>query len=905
MTTFHDAQVKITPKAPKRPWHARSVEETVQRLKTDVNHGLVTAKVARRRERFGANVLAPKRGKPAWLRFLTQFNAPLVYILLASAVIVALLGEWVDAGVIFGVTLVNAAVGYIQEAKAEDAIAALARMAASFATVIRDGAKHSIAAAELVPGDVVLLAGGDKVPADLRLFQARELAIDESMLTGESLPVMKRIDPLAEETVLAERNNMAYSGTLVSAGQGAGMVAAIGERTETGLISRMIQSATELSTPLTQKIERFSAVMLYVILALAAATFVIGLWRGKPPVEMFMAAVALAVGAIPEGLPAAITVTLAIGVARMARRNAIIRKLPAVETLGGATVICSDKTGTLTENQMTVQEIYSGGELFSVSGSGYNPMGEISRDGEVVAPRGALLVCLMAGAICNDAALVRRGGVYEIVGDPTEGALLVSAEKGGLIPERLQTAFPRRDAIPFDSRVQFMLTSHDMPNGERVIYAKGAPEKIVELCHAMLDVEGRHVELDRAQIHERTRDMAARGLRVLALARGTAIGSQETMTDGWVFAGLQGMIDPPRPEAIAAVKTCFAAGIAVKMITGDHAVTAAAIARQLGLIGEGAAPPLSGGEIAALSDDELRIAARQTMVFARVEPEQKLRLVKALQADGQVVAMTGDGVNDAPALKQADIGIAMGRSGTEVAKEAADMLLTDDNFASIEAAVEEGRGVFDNLVKFIVWTLPANFGEGLVIVAAVLLGLTLPITPLQILWINMTTAGVLGLTLAFEPILGDVMHRPPRPPQGPLLSGALTLRVALASILLALGAFVLFQWSLQSGESVEQARTVAVNVFVMGELFYLFNCRSMSVSMFDIGLFSNGWVWLGAALMIVLQLAFTYAPPMNQLFASTPISLADWGRITAVGLVIYVLIEGEKALRRRGKRRMR
>jgi Ca2+-transporting ATPase len=908
MSTDLETPKTSAPRAPKRPWHNRTPEEVAQRLKTDLTHGLVSAKVARRRERFGANVLTSRPGQPAWLRFLLQFHQPLIYILIVSGMVTAFLGEWVDSGVIFGVVLVNAAIGYLQEARAVDAIAALARMAASSATVVRDGVKSVLPAEELVPGDIVLLAPGDKVPADLRLFRVRELMIDEAALTGESLPVQKQTAVLELDAVLAERANMAYAGTLVTAGQGVGIVAATGDRSETGRISRMIAAAPDLSTPLTRKIARFSALMLYVILGLAVFTFVVGTWRGESAVAMFMAAVALAVGAIPEGLPAAITITLAIGVSRMAKRRAIIRKLPAVETLGGATVICSDKTGTLTENQMTVQEIWAGGENYAVSGAGYDARGEIRRDGETVAPRGALLGCLMAGALCNDALLVEGGNGREVAGDPTEGALLVAAEKGGLDPARLQAAFARRDEIPFDSRYQLMATLHDMPDGERVFYVKGALEKILERARDMLGNDGEILPLDRAAVEAQAHAMSARGLRVLALAKGVKHSGErldhEHLEGNLTLLGLQGMIDPPRPEAVAAIAACHAAGIQVKMITGDHAVTAAAIAGQLGLTHAEDAPPLTGAQIAALPEDALRAAVRHTRVFARVEPEQKLRLVRALQAEGHVVAMTGDGVNDAPALKQADIGIAMGITGTEVAKDSADMLLTDDNFASIEAAVEEGRGVFDNLVKFITWTLPTNFGEGFVILAAVVLGVSLPITPLQILWINMTTAVLLGLMLVFEPIDRNVMQRPPRHPEAPILTRALMWRVLLVSVMLLGGSFGLFMWALDAGRSVEQARTVAANVFVMGEMFYLFNCRSISETPLTAGFakfFANAWLWSGVALMAALQLLFTYAPLMNRLFATAPIGLADWGRIVAVGLGIFLVIEAEKAWQRRGK----
>ncbi len=879
---------------PEKHWHRLTANEVADLLDSDLARGLTAGEARRRREVYGANLLTPKQGQPAWLRFLLQFHQPLIYILLASSALTAFLREWVDAGVILGVVLLNAVIGYFQESRANDAIAALARMAASSAAVLRDGVKQSLPAAELVPGDVVLLVPGDKVPADLRLFRVRELMADEAALTGESLPVAKLAVHLAGDAILMERANMAYASTLIAGGQGAGVVVATGDRTETGRISRLISGTVDLSTPLTRKIAHFSNVMLYAILALAAFAFAVGIWRGEPPVDMFMAAVALAVGAIPEGLPAAITITLAIGVSRMARRRAIIRKLPAVETLGGATVICSDKTGTLTENQMTVREIHAGGERFSVSGDGYAAVGEIRRAGAVARPQGALRECLLAGALCNDAVLVERDGRREVAGDPTEGALLVAAEKSGLSPAELHATYPRNDEIPFDARHRTMATRHG-----NVVYVKGALEKILDRTGTMLNAKGGEAALDRAAVESAAQAMARHGLRVLALARGK-LAEGEALDychpRNLVLIGLQGMIDPPRAEAIAAIKACHAAGIAVKMITGDHAETAAAIAAQLGL--ESSSPPLTGRQLAEMSAAELRAAANDATVFARVEPEQKLRLVEALQAGGHIVAMTGDGVNDAPALKQADIGIAMGLNGTEVTKEAADMLLTDDNFASIEAAVEEGRGVFDNLVKFIAWTLPTNFGEGFVILAAIVLGVTLPITPLQILWINMTTAVLLGLMLAFEPIDRNVMRRPPRQPAAPILTAAPMLRILLVGALLLAGAFGLFLRELATGESLDQARTVAVNMFVMGELFYLFNCRSMTDSPFRAGFFSNPWLWSGVFLTIALQILFTYAPLMNRLFASAPIGLDDWLEIAAVGLLVFFVIEAEKAWRR-------
>jgi Ca2+-transporting ATPase len=867
---------------------------------------LTTTEVTERQARFGPNEITARPPRSAWVRFLLQFHQPLIYILLVATVITAVLQEWVDAGVIFGVVLVNALVGFLQEAKAENAIAALARIVTTDATVVRDRQKRRIPSRELVPGDVVLLASGDKVPADVRLLKVRDLQVDESALTGESVPVTKGEQPLAPETALADRINMAYAGSLVTYGQGTGVVVAIGDATETGRISQLVAQAVELSTPLTRKIKEFSHFMVYVILVLAAATFAIGLWHGETPFAMFMAAVALAVGAIPEGLPAAITITLAIGVSRMARRRAIIRKLPAVETLGSTTVICSDKTGTLTKNQMTVQEIVAGEQRYTVSGTGYAPSGEILHHDHLVtlAHAPVLRECLLAGLLCNDSTIVEKEGRWLVEGDPTEGALLSVAYKAGLSPQTAEQDSPRLDGVPFESQHQYMATLHRRDAEHAgILYMKGAVEAVLARCTMMLDAQGAPIRLARKTIEQAANTMAAQGLRVLAFAQGAVPGQKHTLhhtdlTTDLTFLGLQGMIDPPRPEAIAAVQQCQAAGIAVKMITGDHVLTATAIARTLGLSERTQTPGLSGVELAELDDQRLADAAEQVSVFARVTPEQKLRLVSALQSRGHVVAMTGDGVNDAPALKQADIGIAMGMAGTEVAREASDMLLTDDNFASIEAAVEEGRCVFDNLTKFITWTLPTNGGEALVIMAAIAAGMALPILPVQILWVNMTTALLLGLMLAFEPKEADTMSRPPRDPRAPILSTTLLIRIVIVSVLLLAGAFGLFLWDLQQGATVAEARTVAVNVLVMGELFYLFNCRSLTRSMFALGLFSNPWLILGSVAMIGLQLLFTYSEVMNRLFQSAPIGGDAWIRIVGVGAGIYVIVGVEKWLRR-------
>jgi magnesium-transporting ATPase (P-type) len=887
-------------------WHHVEGAEAARLLDTDPARGLDASEAERRRKRFGENSLSGKKGASALARFLLQFHQPLVYILIVAGVVTAFLGEWIDSGVIFGVVLVNATVGYVQEAKAVRALDSLSANLSAEARVLRAGKAVRVPATEVVPGDVVLLRSGGKVPADLRLLSEKELRIDESMLTGESLPVDKDPASLPADTVLAERRGMAYAGTLVSSGQGAGVAVATGDHTEIGRISGLIDAADELQTPLTRKIARFSRVLLVAILGLAAASFVLGVLRDEPVTEMFMAAVALAVGAIPEGLPAAVTIILALGVSRMAGRKAIIRKLPAVETLGGTTVICSDKTGTLTENQMTVQEIFSGGRTYEVSGPGYAPEGSVEPAPGDDGPNRALTECLRAGLLCNDAGIALRDGRHRVEGDPTEGALLVSAGKYGLDREREQADFRRVDELPFESERQYMVTLHDAPGAKgRVAYLKGAVEKVLDCCGEAMLPSGEIGKLDAGAVTRAQRVMAAKGLRVLAFARKGLPGDgrleRSASCTGMVFLGLQGMIDPPREEAKAAIAACRHAGIKVKMITGDHALTAQAIGLRLGLSGRdcgdgGDCPVMTGREIAGLDDAELIERVPGIPVFARVSPEQKLRLVTALQKSGEVCAMTGDGVNDAPALKQADIGVAMGVTGTEAAKEAADMVLTDDNFATIEAAVEEGRGVFANLVKFIAWTLPTNAGEGLVILAAVLFGAALPILPVQILWINMTTAGCLGITLAFEPMEPGTMDRPPRRPDRPLLGRSVLRRIAVVSLLLLACAFGMFQWELAGGATMETARTVAVNVFVAIEAFYLLNARSFTRSPLALGLGTNKWVLGGCGLMMLLQLFFSYAPFMHRLFASAPLGPWQWVRVVGCGLAAYAIVEADKRL---------
>ncbi len=870
-------------------WHALSAEEVTDLFETNAEEGLDLLAVQRRREQFGANALTPPKGPSALRRLAMQFTDPLVAILLVAGIVTVFLGDWIDATVIFGVVVLNAVIGYVQEARAVAAIDALRKAMTMEATVVRAGEQLRLPADEIVPGDLILLQAGDKVPADLRLVRSREFRVDESALTGESLPVEKASESLARDCPLAERTCMAYASALVTNGAAAGLVVAIGDATEVGRISELIASARDLKTPLTRKIDEFSRVLLFVIIGFALLTFAVGLLRGQAAAEMFTASIALAVAAIPEGLPAAVTITLAIGVNRMARRRAIIRKLPAVETLGSTTVICTDKTGTLTENQMTVQWVVAGGERFSVSGGGYGPVGEITP-----ASSPAALEVLRAGVLCNDASLNEEDGRWQVAGDPTEGALLTSATKAGFRQgEELKSA-PRVDGIPFESSYQYMATLHAEGEGS-VAYLKGAVERVLERCETAVGPNGETVPLDSAVVLQEANDLAAHGLRVLAFARAELPAevreiAHDDVAEGLVFLGLQAMMDPPRAEAIQAVRACRQAGITVKMITGDHAATAAAIAGQIGLAPQNC-EAITGAEMAELHDVDFIDLVHHKNVFARVTPEQKLRLVEALQSTKNVVAMTGDGVNDAPALKQADIGVAMGITGTDVAKEAADMVLTDDNFASIEASVEEGRGVFDNLVKFLTYSLPTNVGQGLVIITGVILGTTLPILPLQILWINMITAVLLGLGLAFEPKEPGIMTRPPRAPGSPIVTRSVLIRIVVVGIVLLLSAFALFGWAQDRGLGDAVSRTVAVNVFMSVQVFYLFACRSLRRSLFTYNPFANRIILVGVAAVVALQLLFTYAPFMQIAFKTAPIGLVEWGAILAVGIGATVLMD--------------
>lgn len=879
-------------------YHQFSSADVTQRLATDVERGLTHTEVTQRQNQYGLNELAVKPGKPAWFRFLLQFNQALLYILLIAGVIKAFFGSWTNAAVIWGVTLLNAIIGFVQESKAEGAIAALAKVVTTEAMVIRDGQKQPIPSQALVPGDVVLLTSGDKIPADLRLLTVRGLQVDESALTGESVPVEKATQTLAVTTTLAERTNMAYAGSFVTFGQGCGVVVATGGATEVGQISQSLDQSHSLSTPLTRKFAKFSQTLLYVILSLASLTFFVGLGQGRSWAEMFEAAVALAVSAIPEGLPAVVTVTLAIGVNRMARRHAIIRKLPAVETLGGATVICSDKTGTLTENQMTVQAIYAGGQRYQVSGVGYAPEGEIQTAmGEAIALEGvhaaidlrelpALQDCLIAGGLCNDTHLDWKENQWAIVGDPTEGALVVAAQKAGLEKRSLNEWLPRLEVIPFESQFQYMATLHQ-GTYSNMIYLKGSLEAVLSRCQTMRDGSGHSTPVDRERLRMETERLAEQGLRVLALAEKLVPKHQTTLDHadleaGLTFLGLQGMIDPPREEAITAVDACQSAGIQVKMITGDHLTTATAIAKRIGLSQAGQVIGFTGQQLAEMSDSDLSQAVEQGTVFARVAPAQKLRLVETLQSQGEIVAMTGDGVNDAPALKQADIGIAMGKAGTDVAREAADMLLTDDNFASIEAAVEEGRTVYQNLRKAIAFILPVNGGESMTILISALLARDLPILSLQVLWLNMVNSVAMTVPLAFEPKSDRTMAQPPRDPREPLLSGKLFQRIAAVSVFNWVLIFGMFEWARQTTGDLAVARTMAIQALVAGRIIYLLSVSHLGTAIAaklrgKAASFNDALaIGMGISGAIVLQVLFSQWGVMNTLFGTAPLNLNQW-----------------------------
>jgi magnesium-transporting ATPase (P-type) len=898
-------------------WHTQTAPQALEALQSSPQ-GLSQTEAQARLATHGSNRLPEAPAPSVLMRLLRQFNNVLLYVLMAAATVTAFMGHWVDTGVIAAVVVLNALIGFIQEGKAEAALQAIRHMLSPRAVVLRNGHPTDLDAAHLVPGDVVQLASGDRLPADVRLLEAHNLRVDEAALTGESVPVDKHTHAVPADAALGDRLCLGFAGTLVTQGQARAVVVATGVNTEMGRIGHMLTEVEAGTTPWLRKMEGVGRNLTGFILMAAVLLFGFGVWvRGMPANEMFMAAVGLAVAAIPEGLPAIMTIALAMGVQRMARRHAVIRRLPAVETLGSVTVICSDKTGTLTRNEMTVQQVLLDGQVLDVEGAGYAPEGHIRQQGtQSEASHAAFPALARAAALCNDAHLSRvpgkAGDEWTLAGDPTEGALITLALKAGLDTSLCRQSHPRLAVVPFESEHRYMATLHaatdaaESPVAGCVALVKGAPERVVAMCSQQRNASGHDVPVQTNFWLDAVDEQARQGRRVLALAQrampaGLAQLTHDDVAQGLTLLGLVAIIDPPRDEAIQAVAHCQQAGIRVVMITGDHGVTASAIAQQLGM-GAGDAPLLAitGPDIEAMSDVQLQEAVRNTRVFARASPEHKIRLVRALQANGEVVAMTGDGVNDAPALKQADVGVAMGKKGTEAAKQAGAIVLADDNFASIAHAVEEGRTVYDNLKKTITFLLPINGGESLSLLLAVLLGVALPIAPAQILWVNMVSSIALALVLAFEPTEADVMRRPPRKPSEPMLSGFVVWRIGFVSVLFLMGIFGMHTWALSWGADEDTARTVAVNTLVAMEVFYLFSVRYLKSPSFTWqGVKGTPLVLASVAAVVLLQLMFTYAPFMHTLFNTRPLDISNLAAVVAAGVAVLLTLEIEKALLRR------
>ena len=883
--------------------HSSEIDTCLKSLEATAG-GLSSADAAARLEEYGPNRLPEPPKRNVALRFLSHFHNILIYVLLGSAVITAGMQHFVDTAVILAVVIANAVIGFIQEGKAERAMESIRKMLAPQAAVLRDGERHSIGGERLVPGDIVLLEAGDKVPADMRLIRTSGLQIQEAILTGESVPTDKATAPVAVDAALGDHSCMAYSGTMVTSGQGRGLVVATGANTEIGRISGLLADVEVLTTPLVRQMNVFAKWLTVLILLIAAILLVFGYFVEHHDFnDMFMAVVGLSAAAIPEGLPAVLTITLAVGVQAMARRNAIVRRLPAIETLGSVSVICTDKTGTLTRNEMMVASVALSGHRFSFEGNGYEPDGAVWLADSRVNGLDHLQLAELAkaAASCNDASLHRREGFWAVEGDPMEGALLALAGKVGVDVSKELSARTRTDEIPFDSRHKFMATLHHDRPAHADIFVKGAPEQVLAMCAEQRSPSGEGEPLDEAYWMDCAEDMAAHGQRVLAIAT-REVGRPQTTLDftdvegGLVLIGLVGLIDPPRAEAIEAVTECHSAGIRVKMITGDHAGTAAAIGKQIGLGNPDGV--LTGRELDGMDDAELAAAVGEVDIFARTNPEHKLRLVMALQSQGITAAMTGDGVNDAPALKRADAGIAMGRKGSEAAKEAAELVLADDNFASIVAAVREGRTVYDNIKKVISWTLPTNAGEAMTIIVALLFGMTLPITPIQILWVNLITAVTLGIALAFEPTEDNTMRRPPRPRDEPLLTGQMVWQIVLVSGLFFAGVFGIYAYATDRGYSLDLARTMALNTLVVMEIAYLFIVRNIyGTSLTWQAVRATRIVWTTVIAVTAAQFAITYLPPLQAVFATEAVPLFDGMLIVGVGIVLFAVIEVEKQLR--------
>ena len=893
----------MTESRPHTAFHALSAEDALAAVAGRPG-GLDTAEAARRLAEFGPNRLPEPPKRSPFLRFLSHFHNVLIYVLIAAAVVTAALQHWVDTGVILTVVIVNAVIGYIQEGRAEQAMDAIRGMLAPRSAVLRDGRRVSVEASDLVAGDIVLVEAGDRVPADLRLIEARGLKAEEAILTGESVPVDKGTAPVAQDAALGDRTSMVFSGTLIAAGTARGVVAATGPDTQIGRISGMLARVQTLTTPLVAQMDGFARWLTLFILIIAGALLSYGYFVGHLPFsDLFMAVVGLSVAAIPEGLPAVLTITLAVGVQAMARRNAIVRRLPAIETLGSVSVICSDKTGTLTRNEMSVATLAAAEHLYSVGGNGYAPEGTVRwREADAHPDEHAVLMEFAhAAGLCNDAMLHAHDGDWRVEGDPMEGALMALAGKitgEGADPLR---QWNRTDVVPFDAAHRYMATLHHDHEGHACIHVKGAPEAVLTLCADQRAADGGSEPLDAAHWDAIVETLAAEGQRVIAVAA-RAVAQDQTILNTadldrqLTLIGLIGLIDPPRAEAIEAVAECHAAGIRVKMITGDHAATARAIAGMIGL--KNHERVLTGADLEAMDDAELADAAVQTDIFARTSPAHKLRLVTALQARGLTVAMTGDGVNDAPALKRADAGIAMGLKGSEAAKEAAELVLADDNFASIAAAVREGRTVYDNIKKVISWTLPTNAGEAMTIIVALFAGMALPITAVQILWINLITAVTLGLALAFEPSEPGTMRRPPRPRDEPLLTGELLWHIVLVSTLFLAAVFGMYFYAIDRGHPVALAQTIAMNTLVVLEIFHLFFIRNIYGTSLTWAAARGTWiVWACVLAVTAAQFAITYLPPLQAIFGTHGVPLFDGLLIVAIGAAFFVLIETEKQMR--------
>ena len=870
-------------------------DEVVEQMKTNTQDGLGPDEIKERLEKYGKNEIPRGKKRSAWMRLLMQFHNALIYILIAAAGITALMDHWIDTWVILAVVLVNALIGFIQEGKAEKALESIKEMLSLEAVVMRGGEKRTIDAEELVPGDIVLLKSGDKIPADIRLIKSRDLRLEESPLTGESTSVDKTTEPADEDAIIGDQSSMAFSGTSVTYGKARGVVVFTGQDTEIGKINRMISEVKQITTPLLQQIEKFGKWLSLIILTVSALFFAFGYFiREYPLSEIFLAVIGLIVASIPEGLPAIMTITLAIGVQRMAGRNAIIRRLPSVETLGSVNVICSDKTGTLTRNEMTVKTVITAEKEYQVEGTGYEPEGKIIHDDKEVDPKEdkVLLSLLQTARTSNNSAINKDDeGNWKLSGTPTEGALLALSYKGGLKdfkPERI-------DSIPFESDHKYMATLNKTDRGV-YIYMTGAPERVVEMCSKQYTESGTK-DVDTEYWEKKMEETASKGQRLLGLAfcrtddDRTEL-DKENLEKNKVFLGIAGIIDPPRKEAIESVKECKEAGVRVKMITGDHVITAKAIGKEIG-IGDGE-KALTGKELEEMSDEKMREIVDEYDVYARTSPEHKLRLVTALQANGHLCAMTGDGVNDAPALKKANIGIAMGIKGTEVSKDASEMVLADDNFASIVNAIEEGRTVYDNLKKALLFILPTNGAESLALMSAIVLGIVMPITPVQVLWVNMVTAVTLALALTFEPMEDDVMERPPRKPGEPILGKLFIWRIIFVSFLVGGITLFMFNYMQSSGLEDSEARTIAVNTLVAGQLFYLFNCRKIKTSGIGKGFFNNKYAFMAAGALILLQIFFVYVPFMNTFFDTAPIAALYWIYPLVAGLAVLFIVELEK-----------